>query len=498
MVNSFFIDFRNTKSLLLCIVCMLILSGGCNGPDNSESKPNVVIIFCDDLGYADITPFGAKAGLTPHLDKMSENGMTFTSFYASTAVCSASRASLLTGCYPPRVSVHAAYFPNSKEGLNPNEVTLAEVLKEQGYATGIFGKWHLGDHSSFSPLQQGFDEYLGIPYSNDMWPVCYNGKPASPDDCNWKLKFPPLPLIDGYEQVDTIATLDDQGELTRRLTERATDFIKRNKENPFFVYLSHPQPHIPIAASQQFRGKSGIGLYGDVVMEIDWSVGEITRTLKENGLEENTIVIFTSDNGPWLNFGNHAGSAFPLREGKGNMWEGGCRVPCVIQYPGVIPAGTKCNNMASTIDILPTIASLTGAGLPENKIDGVDVSDLLKGDFSINPRKEFLYYYGGKLTGVRKDKWKLQLPRNYRSYEGVEPVNDGYPGPYAKGIMDTLHLFDLIADVEERNNVASQFPDVVAELMEMVQSARLDLGDRITESEGKEIRPPGKISTEEE
>ncbi|NNF34676.1 MAG: sulfatase [Saprospiraceae bacterium] len=496
MKHSFYIEIRNCKNLLLCFIMSLMILGGCDSRQATESKPNVVIIFCDDLGYADISPFGAEAGLTPHLDKMSENGMTFTSFYASTAVCSASRASLLTGCYPPRVSVHGAYFPNSKEGLNPDEVTLAELLKEQGYSTGIFGKWHLGDHPDFSPLKQGFDEYLGIPYSNDMWPVCYNGKPASADDCNWKQKFPPLPLIDGYEQVNTIATLDDQGEVTKRITERATDFIKRNKENPFFVYLPHPQPHVPIAASPQFRGKSGMGLYGDVVMEIDWSVGEIIRTLKENDLEENTIVIFTSDNGPWLNFGNHAGSAYPLREGKGNMWEGGCRVPCVMQYPGVIPAGSRCNNMASTIDLLPTISSLAGGRLPENEIDGVDVSDLIKGDFSMNPRREFLYYYGGKLTGVRKDKWKLQLPRNYRSYEGVEPVNDGYPGPYSKGVMDTFHLFDLNADVEEQVNLASQYPEVVADLLELVDTARIDLGDRITKFQGKEVRPPGLIRTE--
>ena len=318
--------------------------------------PNFVVIFIDDLGYADVGCFGAKGFETPNLDRMAKEGMRFTSFYVSQAVCSASRASLITGCYPNRVSIFGALNPLAEHGLNQDEETIAEVLKKKGYACSIFGKWHLGHLREFLPLQHGFDEYLGIPYSNDMWPIGYDGKPAPKTQA--KGKYPFLPLIDGNEKVAELRTLDDQNMLTSLYTERAVQFIKKNKDRPFFLYLPHTMAHVPLGVSEKFRGKSKQGMYGDVIMEIDWSVGEILKTLKRHNLDDNTLVVFTSDNGPWINFGNHAGSAGPLREGKGSSWEGGVRAPCIMRWAGYIPEDTVCDKMAATMDLLPTFAEI--------------------------------------------------------------------------------------------------------------------------------------------
>jgi len=274
--------------------------------DAPETPPNVIIIFTDDQGYQDVGCYGSPDIQTPYLDKMAKEGLRLTDFYAAQAVCSASRAAMLTGCYPNRLGIHGALMPNSTKGLNLSETTIAEMLKDEGYRTAIFGKWHLGDHPDFMPNNHGFDEFYGIPYSNDMWPLHPQQGPI--------FNFPPLPLFENQTVVDT---LTDQASLTTRLTEKSVEFIAKNKDNPFFLYLAHPQPHVPLYVSDKFKGKSSRGLYGDVIMEIDWSVGQILAALNAHNLSENTLVIFTSDNGPWLNYGEHAGSARPLREGKG-------------------------------------------------------------------------------------------------------------------------------------------------------------------------------------
>jgi len=451
--------------------------------------PNFVVIFTDDQGYADVGCFGAKGFETPNLDRMAAEGVRFTSFYVSQAVCSASRSSLLTGCYPNRVGIFGALSPQSEVGLNPEEETIAEVLKKKGYAAGIFGKWHLGHHREFLPLQHGFDEYLGLPYSNDMWLIGYDGKPA-PED-HRKAKYPVLPLIDGNEKVAEIRTLKDQDTLTTRYTERAVQFIEKNKDSPFFLYVPHTMVHVPLGVSEKFRGKSKQGIYGDVVMEIDWSVGEILKALKRNRLEDNTLVVFTSDNGPWLNFGNHGGSALPLREGKGTSWEGGVRVPCIMRWSGHIPEGTACDKLSTTMDLLPTFAAIAGAPLPNHKIDGVNILPLLQGKPDANPRDHLFYYYGKQLQCVREGKWKLHFPHSYRSYQGVEPGMDGLPGPYTRGETG-LELYDLENDIGEKHNVAEKHPEVVKRLQALGEKAREELGDG--ERLGKGVRPPGRVN----
>ena len=463
--------------------------------------PNIVIIFTDDQGYADIGVYGAQGFQTPNLDRLANEGIRFTDFQVSQAVCSASRAALLTGSYSERVGVQGAFNHTARVGLNPDEETIAEMLKSIGYVTGIFGKWHLGHHKKFLPLQQGFDEYLGIPYSNDMWPIDYDGSSVSGTD-HFKSFYPQLPFIEGNEKIEEIRTLDDQDQLTTRYTERAVDFIKRNRDIPFFLYLPHSMPHVPLGVSNKFRSKSEQGMYGDVIMEIDWSLGEILNALSDNDLDDNTVVIFTSDNGPWLNYGNHAGSAFPLREGKGTMWEGGSRVPCIIRWPGRITAGSVSHQLAATIDILPTIASITGAALPENSIDGVNIQSILEGDTRATPRREYYYYYGGELIAVRKGKMKLVFPHSYRSYEGVEPGQGGYPGIY-KGVLgkygvgkSELALYDLDNDMTESKDVSEMYPDVVKTLKALGEKAREELGDRLTGTIGRGVRSIGRLDPE--
>jgi arylsulfatase A-like enzyme len=457
----------------------------------SSRLPNVVVIFTDDQGYADVGKYGAKGFTTPNLDRMASEGVMFTDFYVSEAVCSASRASLLTGCYSERVSIRGALMPWSTVGLNADEETIASMLKKKGYATAVFGKWHLGHYKEFLPLQRGFDEYLGLPYSNDMWPVDFDGHPL---ETGRKSSYPPLPLIDGNEKVAEIRTLADQGTLTTRYTQRAVRFIERNKNHPFFLYVPHSMPHVPLGVSEKFRGRSEQGMYGDVIMEIDWSVGEILKAIAKSGLDDNTLVIFASDNGPWLNFGNHAGSAGPLREGKGTMWEGGVRVPCIMRWPGRIPAGTVCRKLATTIDLLPTIAVVCGATPPVKTIDGVNILPLIEGEKDANPRDHFFYYYDGELQAVRQGKWKLHFPHKYRSYEGVEPGMDGHPGPYASR-KTGFELYDLEQDIGEKLNVADSNPDIVERLKALGAKAREDLGDEITGIKGRGVRPPGRAGS---
>ena len=479
------------QSLLLIISLLFVLFGftQCKNKEEKEALPNVVIIFTDDQGYADLGCYGAEEFKTPNIDKLATEGVRFTDFYASQAVCSSSRSSLLTGCYAERVSISGALMPFSRVGLNPNEETIADLLKKKEYATAIFGKWHLGQDTSFLPLNHGFDEFVGLPYSNDMWPVNFDGTPCVDKR---KKRYPKLHLIDGKENFSEINNLEDQATLTTIYTEKAVDFIKKNSDKPFFLYLPHSMPHVPIAVSDKFKGKSEQGLFGDVIMEIDWSVGEILKTLKECGLEDNTIVIFASDNGPWLNFGNHAGSAAPLREGKGSMWEGGPRVPCIMRWPGKIPKSTVCDKMASTIDILPTIAAITDIQMDSTKIDGVNILPLLLDEKDANPRETFYYYYCKQLRAVRHGDWKLYFPHKYRSYEDVEPGNDGFPGKYDFKSCG-LELYNLKTDISEKENVADKHPEIVEKLKKIAEKARYELGDALTDVAGAEVREPGRL-----
>lgn len=455
------------------------------------SRPNVVVIFMDDMGYGDPSCYNGLLYQTPNIDRLAAEGMRFTNFYSAQAVCSASRAALLTGCYPNRIGISGALAPMSPIALSSKEETIASVLKKNGYRTSMVGKWHLGSKAPFLPTYFGFDEYLGLPYSNDMWPVHYDGKPIT-DTANRRSRYPTLPLIEGDKPARFIKTLEDQSTLTATYTERATAFIKKNKSNPFFLYLAHSMVHVPIAASPRFLGKSKLGLFGDVMMEVDWSVGEIMRTLRENGLEKNTLVIFTSDNGPWLNFGNHAGNTGGLREGKGSSWEGGQREPCIMRWPGTIPAGTVCNKMAATLDLLPTIANITGSELPVNKIDGVNIKSLLLNEPDANPRDELAYYYKtNDLEAVRRSRWKLVLPHSSRTYKLHLPGQDGFPSPTPE-VPVALALYDLSVDPGETQDVQTQHPDIVADLQALATKYRQDLGDNLTNVACNNCRPPGR------
>jgi len=448
--------------------------------------PNIVLIFFDDLGYGDLSCYGALDILTPNLDRLASEGIRFTNFLSAQAVCSASRAALMTGCYPNRIGISGALFPGANTGISSGETTMAQLLKQKGYHTAIYGKWHLGDKKEYLPLQHGFDEYFGIPYSNDMWPVDYDGKPATAAN---KLRFPTLPLIDGNDIADSVLTLDDQALLTKRYTQKAISFIERNKKGPFFLYMPHSMPHVPIAASKDFKGSSRQGTYGDVVQELDWSVGEVMKALTKNKLDKNTLVIVTSDNGPWLNFGNHAGSAGGLREGKGTSFEGGQREPCIVRWQSVIPEGKICNQLCSTIDLFPTIAKLTDASLPEHKIDGLDISTLLFHPASPSPRTTFYYYYRkNALEAVRKDHWKYVFPHPGRSYLNQKPGKDGFPGPAPENVAIAAGLYDLRRDPAEQYDVSEFNPEVVAELMKLGEVARADLGDDLTNKKGTGVR----------
>ncbi|MCX8497100.1 MAG: sulfatase [Akkermansiaceae bacterium] len=454
----------------------------------APSPPNVVIIFCDDLGYADIGPFGCTRYATPNLDRLACEGRRFTSFHVSEAVCSASRASVLTGCYNNRIGIFNALNPTVRHGLNSSETTLAEIFKQKNYATGMAGKWHLGHLPPFLPIRHGFDEYYGLPYSNDMWP---HGMEKKNRD------YPPLPMIEGDKVIQADVTAEDQEQLTTRYTERAVDFIKRNHDRPFFFYLAHSMPHVPLYVSEKFKGKSGAGLYGDVIQEIDWSVGQVMDALKSQGIEDNTLVIFTSDNGPWLRYGDHAGSAGPLREGKGTSWEGGTRVPCVMRWPGHIPAGSSCGNMLMTIDLLPSLAELVGATLPTHTVDGLDVLPLIiEKPGAKNPHEAYWNYYAdNQLQSVctGDGRWKLVLPHTYTSLSGKPGGYDGFVIPYQDLEIQSLQLFDLLADVGEKTDVAAAHPEVVAKLEAAAEKARADLGDSLTNRTPTNIRPPGQV-----
>jgi arylsulfatase A-like enzyme len=454
----------------------------------SRRSPNVVVLFIDDMGYADIGPFGADQVRTPHLDRMAAEGRRFTDFYVAQSICSASRAALLTGCYTPRVGIQGALFPNATHGLADGELTLAELCKQVGYATACFGKWHLGHHPQFLPRRHGFDEFFGLPYSHDMWPQHpWQGE---------RFHFPPLPLIEGDRKLKTM-TAADQARQTTWYTDRAVDFIKRHKDQPFFLYVPHPLVHVPLFVSDRFAGASGAGLYADVVMEIDASVGRILDALRRHGIDKNTLVMFTSDNGPWLSYGDHGGSAGPLREGKATSFEGGVRVPTIFWWPGTVPAGTTCSEPAMTIDILPTVARLIGAELPKHKIDGKDIGPLITGASAPEARSPheayFFYGPGEQLEAMRSGRWKLYFPHTYDTLAGEPGGRDGIPAPYHRHEIG-LSLYDLQSDVGETSDVASQHPDVVERMQRLADAMRADLGDARLKMQGDGRRQPGRVA----
>jgi len=460
--------------LLLLLILPLCLTSAVQA-DTKAPPPNFVIIYADDMGYGDLGCYGNRTIRTPNLDRMAREGVRFTDFHVAQAVCSASRTALLTGCYPNRVGILGALGPSSKNGISDKEVLIPQMLKGRGYATAIYGKWHLGHHPQFLPTRQGFDDYYGLPYSNDMWPK----HPTA--------KFPPLPLIAGEK---TIETNPDQTKLTTAYTEHAVSFIARNKERPFFLYVPHAMPHVPLHVSDKYKGKSQAGLYGDVIEELDWSVGQILSALKENGLDEKTLVLFASDNGPWLPYGNHAGSAGPLREAKGSSFEGGVRVPFIARWPGHIPADRVCKEPTMTIDVLPTLARLSGAELPANKIDGKDISALLTDAKASAPERALYFYWGKELQAVRMGKWKLHFPHTYNTVK--TPGMDGKPGQTQQARIE-LSLFDLEQDVGEKTNLADMHPEVVKQLQGLADEMRKDLGDSARMLAGSGVRPPGMV-----
>jgi arylsulfatase A-like enzyme len=443
-------------------------------------KPNIILIFADDLAYGDLGLYGAQGWKTPHLDQLANDGAMFTQFYVPHAVCTASRAALLTGTYANRLELYGAIDHSAKHGLNPEEMTIAEMLKANGYQTGMVGKWHLGHHPEFLPTRQGFDSYFGLPYSNDMWP----------NHPEVKGYYPPLPLI---ENETTLAYLEDQRELTTWYTHKSLDFIEKNQKEPFFLYLAHSMPHVPLYVSDKFKGKSEQGLYGDVMMEIDWSIGEIRKKLKELGLSENTLIIFTSDNGPWLSYGGHAGLQGGLREGKGTSWDGGIRVPAIFTWPGKIPTGTVQNQAAMSIDILPTLAEVTKSQLPKLKIDGRNIWPLIQGK-PMEDKPYFAYYNKNELQAVIFGKWKLVFPHSYRTIpEGTVLRNDGLPVKYTNVKLEKAQLYDLSSDFGETKDLSSQYPEVLAKLNAFAEEARKDLGDALTGNEGNGNRKAGRL-----
>ena len=479
-------------AFLVCAISALVLTRTAQAVDAPPAQPNIVIIFTDDQGYADVGVYGARGYATPNLDRMAAQGVRFTDFYVAQAVCTSSRAALLTGCYPNRIGLVGALGPQTNYGIHDDEVTLAELCKQRGYTTGMVGKWHLGHHPQFLPTRHGFDEYFGLPYSNDMWPY----------PPHTHAKFPDLPLIENEEIINPKVTAEDQKNLTTWYTQRAVSFIDRNKDQPFFLYVAHSMPHVPLYVSQKFEGKTELGAYGDVIAEIDWSVGQILQALRNNGLDDKTLVIFTTDNGPWLLFGDHAGSAGPLREGKGTAFEGGVRVPFIARWPGKIPPATVCHEPAMTIDLFPTISRLIGpAGEKGDSphetgtvpVDGKDIWPLLAGDPQARSPHEVLYFYWlDQLHAVRSGRWKLHLPHPYPSIP--EPGRGGSAGKTAAQKID-LALFDLQSDPGETTNVAADHPQIVEELMVHVERARADLGDSLTGRKGAAVRQPGRVNT---
>ena len=459
------------KRIIYLIILLAIFS--CEKNNNS---PNIVFILTDDLGYGDLSSYGSERVETTNIDKLAEDGVKLTSYYAAQPVCSASRAAILTGAYPNRLGIYNAFGPTSDSGINHNEYTLAEMLKDNGYKTGIFGKWHLGSKKEFFPTRHGFDEFYGILYSNDMW--------------RWHPEYPegyPQDLL-LYRNETALKEIIDQSSLTKDITTESINFIKKNKDHPFFLYIAHPQPHVPLFVSENFMNITGEGLYADVITEIDYSVGRITKYLEENDLSDNTIFVFTSDNGPWLSYGDHSGSSGIFREGKGTTWEGGVRVPSIIKFPnGLRPSIIDEPVMA--IDWMPTFANITKSKLSQNKIDGKDIWPLLSGELNQTPHKELYFYYRvNELHSIRMNEWKIQFSRTYRSLNGREGGKNGIPVKYDMNVIEHNELYNLKDDPEEKINVYDKFPEIAKKMEKLADEARIKLGDNLLGIRGKENR----------
>lgn len=431
----------------ICLILFVLAQG----EFKAAVKPNFIVIFCDDLGYADIGPFGAKNKATPHLDQMAKEGILLTDFYSTCSVCTPSRASLMTGCYPRRLNMHVdeenlcVLFPAARKGLNPDEVTVAEVLKEQGYATMCIGKWHLGDHPKFMPTNQGFDDYYGIPYSNDM-----------------NRKKIPLPLVQGLNVIEESVQRDTT--ITKRYTKEAISFIKAHSDDSFFLYLPHTAVHLPLVPGKKFQGSSKDGAYGDWVQEVDWSMGQLFKVLKELGIDKKTLVLFTSDNGSAR---EKQGSNLPLRGRKGRTDEGGMRVPCIVRWPGKIPAGSRSDAITSTLDVLPTFADLAGGSIPLGRIiDGKNIWPILSGKTNADPRAAFYYYQMDQLQAVRSGDWKLFVQMENKKRNWGKPEG-----------RQSMKLFNLSNDIHEDKNLALENPVIVERLLKYAEKARADLGD---------------------
>lgn len=475
------------RSVLAMVITGVVISfcpGGSPTAAEVSRPPNVVLLYADDLGYGDLGCYGRKDIRTPNLDQLARDGTRFTDFCVPQAVCSASRAALLTGCLPNRVGVLGALFPGSPIGLNPNETTLGELFQSRGYTTAMVGKWHLGDTPAFNPVRHGFDEWFGLPYSNDMWPE----HPTKKD-------FPPLPLMDGMAVVNAHVSPEEQARLTSRYTARAARFIERNRDRPFFLYVAYAMPHVPLFASDAFRGRSEAGLYGDVVEELDDSVGKIAAALRAQGLERDTVVIFASDNGPWLAYGDHAGSTGGFREGKGTSWEGGVRVPMILSWPGHVPAARVYSGFASTVDLFPTLAAWIHAPLPEGRVlDGRNLSESWTNAAAPVPKDAFFPgYYDGALNSMRLGPWKRVVPHTYQHLE--HPGSGGKPGPGAYApARATPALYHLGEDPGETRDVSAEHRDVVNQLDEEMGRIRGFLGDSNRKIAGIAVRPAGSAN----
>ncbi len=451
---------------------------------HAADRPNFILILADDLGYGDIGPFGSTINRTPHLDRLAREGMKLTSFYAA-PVCTPSRAQILTGSYAKRVSLPQVLPPAAAIGLSTNEHTIAELLKRQGYATMAIGKWHVGDHAEFLPTRHGFDHYFGLPYSNDMGGRETASKPALA--ANKSNRRPPLPLLRDGQVIETVSPAA-QDRLTERYTAEAVKFIRDHKNEPFFLYMPHTAVHTPVHPGDKFKGKSANGPFGDWVEELDSSVGRVLDTLREQGIAEKTLVIFTSDNGPWLTQGTNGGVAGPLRGGKGGTFEGGVREPTIAWWPGKVAAGSTSDAVAANFDVLPTFVKLSGGTLPsDNRIDGEDISPILLGQRNQSPHEAYYYFSGNQLQAVRSGPWKLAIARQNENLFRAA----GTRATPAADQPFTPTLYNLDTDIGERNNIAAHNPEVVKRLQALVAKMDADLG---VTNLGPGVRPPGRVT----